>query len=433
MGFAINPYDRCVANKIVNGKQCTICWYVDDNKISHEDENVVTEMITEIEKYFGKMVVSRGDKHDLLGMKVELDRNNKQVKIDTSVHVNEAIEIFEQCGDKVHGEVANPGNSNFFKVKLNSEPLGEQKANVFHSTVAKLLFTVKRGRPDLEPYVAYLCTRVSKSENDDWEKLKRVLKFAKQTVLEKRIIGAASLDELYTWIDAAYAIHPDMRSHTGGMMSFGRGALHCRSSKQKLNTKSSTEAELVGISDYLPYNLWTKMFLEEQGYKLKKNTLFQDNQSTIKMGTNGRNSCTGNSRHVHIRYFFVADRVNKKEVEIQYCPTETMLADYFTKPLQGKLFHTLRNIIMGNTTIFDMMSKYYPIKERVENNRNLEREEKDRESKTKIRKERNVNITNEKYRSMEQCDGLNTVPSCTQQQSKTATWADIVKMNATTK
>ena len=88
MGFAINPYDRCVANKIVNGKQCTICWYVDDNKISHEDENVVTEMITEIEKYFGKMVVSRGDKHDLLGMKVELDRNNKPcnlIGIDTLV------------------------------------------------------------------------------------------------------------------------------------------------------------------------------------------------------------------------------------------------------------------------------------------------------------------------------------------------------------
>ena len=71
--------------------------------------------------------------------------------------------------------------------------------------------------------------------------------------------------------------------------------------------------------------------------------------------------------------------------------------------------------------------------ESVENNRNLEREEKDRESKTKTRKEWNVNITNEKNGSMEQRDGLNTVPSCTQQQSKTATWADIVKMNATTK
>ena len=125
-------------------------------------------------------------------------------------------------------------------------------------------------------------------------------------------------------------------------MSLGHGTIHCKSSaKQKLNTKSSAESELVGMSDYLPYNLWTKMFLSEQGYQLDTHTLFQDNQSTIRMGTNGRTSCTGNSRHIDIRYFFVVGRVKKKEVQIQYYPTEMMIADYFTKPLQVRLFHTL--------------------------------------------------------------------------------------------
>ena len=107
--------------------------------------------------------------------------------------------------------------------------------------------------------------------------------------------------------------------------------IHCKSSKQKLNTKSSTEAELVGMSEYLPCNLWARMFMEEQGYKLKLNTVFQDNQSTIKMGTNGRMSCIGNSRHIDVRYFFVADRVKKKELQIKYCPTEMMIADYTEK------------------------------------------------------------------------------------------------------
>jgi hypothetical protein len=54
MGFTLNPYDLCVANKIINGKQCTIVWYVDDNKISHVDPNVVTDVITQIEKKLGK-------------------------------------------------------------------------------------------------------------------------------------------------------------------------------------------------------------------------------------------------------------------------------------------------------------------------------------------------------------------------------------------
>ena len=130
-------------------------------------------------------------------------------------------------------------------------------------------------------------------------------------------------------------------------MSLGLGILHRKSSKQKLNVKSSTESELVGVSDYLPYNIWLLMFFYEQGYIITNNTLYQDNQSTILMLKNGRNSCTGNSRHIHIRYFFVKDRVDKGEVKVEYCPTLQMLADFFTKPLQGALYNKFRDVIMG--------------------------------------------------------------------------------------
>ena len=70
MGFVLNPYDPCVANKIINGKQCTIVWYVDDNKISHVDAQVVTQIIELIEQHFGKMTVTRGKKHVFLGMEI---------------------------------------------------------------------------------------------------------------------------------------------------------------------------------------------------------------------------------------------------------------------------------------------------------------------------------------------------------------------------
>ena len=104
---------------------------------------------------------------------------------------------------------------------------------------------------------------------------------------------------------------------------------------------------MVGVSDYLPYNIWLLMFLYEQGYIITNNTLYQDNQSTILMLKNGRNSCTGNSRHIHIRYFFVKDRVDKGEVKVEYCPMLQMLADFFTKPLQGALYNKFRDVIMG--------------------------------------------------------------------------------------
>ena len=425
LGFKINPYDRCVANKLINGEQCTICWYVDDNKVSHKDKNVVSDVIKTIEGHFGKLKVSRGDQHDFLGMNIDLDRKNKKVNIGTSIHIKEAVEMFEESGDEIKGHVANPGNSQFFKYKDAYKSLDQKRADIFHSTVAKLLFIGKRGRPDLEPYIAYLCTRVSKSNEYDWRKLKRVLQFANQTIDDKRCIGAKTLTDLYTWIDAAYAVHPDMRSQTGGVMSLGHGMIHCKSSKQKLNTKSSTEAELVGISDYLPYNLWAKMFMEEQGYELKMNTIFQDNQSTIKMGTNGRTSCTGNSRHIDVRYFFVADRVKKKEVQIKYCPTQLMIADYFTKPLHGKLFHTLRDLVMGTTSIFEMMNEYFPPQERIGNDDIL---------KTKERKEENEKVREEKMKG--ECaeygtERRNTFGTDSERKiidkTPTVTWADIVR------
>ena len=118
-------------------------------------------------------------------------------------------------------------------------------------------------------------------------------------------------------------------------MSLGWGTIHSKSRKQILNTVSSNEAEIVGVGDYFPRNIHITMLLEQLCYCMRSNLLMQDNQSAMRMERNGKASTTGNSRHVHIRYFFMKDRVNKGEVDLQYCPTLEMLEYFFTKPLQG--------------------------------------------------------------------------------------------------
>ena len=143
--------------------------------------------------------------------------------------------------------------------------------------------------------------------------------FVKRTLNEKRYIGARSLKTLYTWVDASHAVHANIRGHTGGVMSMGLGAIHCKSSSQKINTTSTTESELVGVSEYLPYDIWYILFYASQGYNIDLNILFQDNESAIKMEKNGRNSCTGNSRHIDIKYFWVKDMVDKKMIKVEYC------------------------------------------------------------------------------------------------------------------
>ena len=136
------------------------------------------------------------------------------------------------------------------------------------------------------------------------KKLKRVIQYLKQTINDVRIIGCEDLKSVYTWVDAAYGVWLNMRSQMGGCMSMGIGMINYKSSKQKLNMKSLTESEIVVLSDYLPYNIWFRNFMNEQGYEIVKNIVYQDNQSAMKMEINGRNSCTGNSRHIDIRYFF---------------------------------------------------------------------------------------------------------------------------------
>ena len=80
MGFKLNPYDRYIANKVINVSQCTIVFYVDDNKFSHKDPNDVTKVLQDISKHFGELTISRGNKHDFLGMNFEI--KNKKVYID---------------------------------------------------------------------------------------------------------------------------------------------------------------------------------------------------------------------------------------------------------------------------------------------------------------------------------------------------------------
>jgi len=159
------------------------------------------------------------------------------------------------------------------------------------------------------------------------------------------------LEKFRTWVDASYAVHPDMRSHTGGVISFGTRGLLCKSSKQKINTKSSTEAELVGASDYLPNAIWVKLFMEAQGHQINECILEQDNEAAIKLEKNGRASSGARTRHINIRYFFIKDRTAAENIKIRHCPTLQMLADFFTKPLQGALFRLFRDVILGHAHI----------------------------------------------------------------------------------
>jgi len=270
--------------------------------------------------------------------------------------IEKAIHDFEESGDRVDDTVAGPWDGKLNWVKEDAEQLDADRSDIFHSVTAKLLYLQKRARPDIETGISFLMRRVSKSDVDDWKKLRRILGFLKKTIKEHRFIGASSLSEILSFVDASYAVHADMKSHTGGLMTMGHGIVHGKSSVQKINTKSACESELVAVAEYLPYILWFRYFMQAQGYMIENNILYQDNKSAILMERNGRNSCTGNSRHINVRYFWIKDRVENKEIRVEYMPTKMMLADYFTKPLVGSQFRLLRSFVMGWRPISELIS-----------------------------------------------------------------------------
>ena len=163
-------------------------------------------------------------------------------------HIEEALEKFPEDTTKV---VSTPAVVHLFEVDENCAKLIEKDRSIFHSIVAKLLFVSKRARLDILVAVSYLTTRVSKADEDDWKNLKRLLQYLRSTIKLKMIMSADSMSSVKWWVDVSYGVHDDMRSHTGRCMMIRRGVLFSKSSKQKLNSKISTEAELIAASEVL--------------------------------------------------------------------------------------------------------------------------------------------------------------------------------------
>jgi hypothetical protein len=148
-------------------------------------------------------------------------------------------------------------------------------------------------------------------------------------------------------VDAAFAVHPYLRGHSRGVLTLGIGFPILSSGKQKLNTRSLTESELIGVDDLMALIIWSRNFLKAQGYSVVDNILYQDNKSAILLERNGRMSSGKRTKHIAVRYFLVTDRIKAGEISPKWCPTGEKIADFLTKPLQGRTFRKFRDLLMG--------------------------------------------------------------------------------------
>jgi hypothetical protein len=341
LGFKQNGKDECVLNTYVDGVQCTVLIYVDDILCTCVKQDVIDRLYGKLRERFKEVTINHGPILSFLGQSFDWSSKGKcLVTMD-----NYTRDILSDC--KVSGTAPTPAKEDLFYIDLNSKLLNTIERQEFHTVVARVLYMAIRVRPDLLTAITFLSSRVAAPTEQDQDKLMRVLMYLNATINLGIVLEPTKSLRVLAYIDAAFAVHKDFKSHTGGFISLGLGPVFARSQKQKLVSKSSTEAEIIAVSDIASQVLWTQQFMNEQDVELEAATIFQDNRSAIMMMETGHGS-SNLTRHIGIRYYFVKDRIDSQELRFEWICGEDMLADMLTKPLQGEKFRRLRKLLMNH-------------------------------------------------------------------------------------
>jgi hypothetical protein len=333
-GFEANAYDSCVLNRTgKDGVQITVAMHVDDLLITSASHANIRELEAHLARAYPETTTRTGEVIDYVGMTFDF-RTTGQVAV-----------TMQRCTDDilatggVHTTRPTPASEELFNTRESAATVTAAESAWFRTHVAKVLYLAKRVRPECLTAVAFLTTRAAIADADDIAKLKRLLGYLRGTRERGVVLRIGGRFEVRAFIDASYGVHSASgKSHTGCAVVVGEGGpVYVKSGKQKIVTKSSTEAELVGVSDTASQALHVRNFLEAQGYEIGPAKIYQDNMGSmalIKRGMPG----SERSRHIHIRHFWLAERVRNGEAEVEHLGTEHMFANVLTKPVQGAQF-----------------------------------------------------------------------------------------------
>jgi hypothetical protein len=269
--------------------------------------------------YGGNLAVNTGSVYDCLGMIFDLSEQDK-VKINMTEYLSKVIADFSE---EIVGKAAAPAGDHLFKVRDEGQTLNDEQADAFHHTVYQLLFVANHAQCNIQTAVSFLTTRVQAPYEDDWEKLKRVLKYLNGTRYLKLTLHVDQLKFAMHWyVDGSRQTHKDCPGQTGSLVIFGQSTVASSSNKMKCNTKSFTETEIISFADKLANIIWMRYFIECQGYTIDECIVFQDNMSAMLAEKNRSVSSLKHTKHIKAKYFLIKDYYDAEEIYVKFCPTD---------------------------------------------------------------------------------------------------------------
>ena len=169
----------------------------------------------------------------------------------------------------------------------NGKPSGKSQTKYFHKIVVKGLILSNIVIPGINPTIYEIAARVRSPNVIYCNKMVRVLKYLNGTSKYHLMFSIDDMRVIKWYVDASFSFHPDSKIHTGSIMMWGTGATQSGSMKKKLNRIFIMKSKVVVVGDMASNILWTKLFIEDQGCNVERNILYQDNNISVLMETNG--------------------------------------------------------------------------------------------------------------------------------------------------
>ena len=337
LGFTCSVEDPAVFFRSKGKSKTTICLHVDDLLGSDFGTDSSKEIFEFLMNKYKKVEIHRlDDKNTLSYLGMNVSKDGHAIILDQKPYIDDLKRRFPHLVN-IKYPVTPSSNASLELRNGNSVDVTQYKSQLMSVSYLGLMT-----RPDLLMTVSYLSNRQVTPNEHDQAALDRLTAYVFGTIDMKLRIDARDLI-IRGSCDASFGVHSDKKSHSGWIIFIGGALIKASSKKQPSMTQSSTEAELITLNEIKNELLWVRRMMIEQGYlQLEPTVVEQDNLSTIQLANSGRPGTKRTRHYIGIKHFAIQESIIEKQIILQYVPTEEMIPDTLTKPLQGVQFEKMR-------------------------------------------------------------------------------------------
>ncbi|CAI7729050.1 unnamed protein product [Closterium sp. NIES-53] len=333
IGFRQLPHDQGMYRLTKGTDYILLIVYVDDLLYIGSTNNVTTWFEGELQKDLTLTVSSTVTQY--LGLNIQEEED--AIYLNAAKYADTIAKRFALTPTTISTPYRYTAGNN----KEGSAPLKPAGIRDYQRKLGCLLFAAVTCRPDLSYSASQLATYLKKPEAEHMAELGRALHYlvSSSTVGLTYHKNGTTTPKLISYVDADHAGDSDnRRSRTGYIYRFEPiGPISWQSSKHELIALSSAEAEYIALCSATKEGLYLRELLEEAKLaQLPSFSLFCDNQSAIRIAN--KNGFANRTKNITVRYFFAKDEIKKGRLELSYCPTSEMAADYLTKKLGKQKF-----------------------------------------------------------------------------------------------